>query len=281
MGAALAETLLKAGHEVVVYNRTAARLAPLVALGATSAATPVEAITAADASVLVLVDGNAVRETLLGEATRAALRGRKLLNVATTTRTEIVEIAREVGHNGGDLAEVSITVLPEHVRKSRGQFILGCTVADEPLWTQLLLSIGECVQRAGDVGEASNAETPLVAIFMFNFIATAYAAAMATKLNVRPAILQQALTDNPTMRVTGAGDLLPQMFARKYSDSTASIDNMSYAANMAVDAARSLGMPVKVLEGMAELCAAASKRGLGAKDVAGVFEVLIEPARSS
>ena len=40
MGAGMAASLLKAGHEVTVYNRTAAKAAPLVAQGARLASTP-------------------------------------------------------------------------------------------------------------------------------------------------------------------------------------------------------------------------------------------------
>ena len=68
MGTALAETLLKAGHEVVVYNRTASKMAPLVALGAKKVETPGDAIKTADATIVVLVDGSAVRDVLLDGA---------------------------------------------------------------------------------------------------------------------------------------------------------------------------------------------------------------------
>jgi len=281
MGTALAETLIKAGHQVLVYNRTTAKTAPLVALGAKAAATPAEAIKAADATLVVPVDGAAVRDMLLSDATRGSLAGRKLLNVTTTTRDDIVEIAREVAKHSGDLAEVTVTVYPDQVRSGQGQYIIGCSAADEALWTKILLSIGECVHRAGEVGDASTAETPLVAVFAFNIIATAYAAAIGKKLNVAPAILQHYLTKNPTMTVTGAGDLLPQMFARQYSESTASVDNMNYAANMTLDAVRTLGVPAKVLEDMIALFNSASERGFGAKDVSSVYEVLLDPQRSS
>ena len=199
------------------------------------------------------------------------------MNVTTTTSIDIVDIAREVTSCGGDLAEVSVTVYPDQVRSMQGQYIIGCRSSDEPLWSKLLLSIGQCVHRAGEVGDASTAETPLVSVFMFNIIATAYAAAIGTKLKVSPAILQHYLTANPTMTVTGAGDLLPQMIARKYSESTASVDNMMYAANMTLDQARLLKIPTDALVSMIGLFQSASDRGLGAKDVSGVYEALIEP----
>ena len=44
LGAAMAENLLKKGNVVRVWNRSADKLAPLVAMGAVAAATPAEAL---------------------------------------------------------------------------------------------------------------------------------------------------------------------------------------------------------------------------------------------
>lgn len=67
-------------------------------------ATAAEAIKAADATILVLLDGSGVRELLLSDATREVLKGKKLMNASTTNIDEIIEIAGEVAKCGGDLA---------------------------------------------------------------------------------------------------------------------------------------------------------------------------------
>ena len=43
MGSALARAFIGAGHSVTVWNRTAARMKPLVSLGATAASSPADA----------------------------------------------------------------------------------------------------------------------------------------------------------------------------------------------------------------------------------------------
>ncbi|MGL5401232.1 MAG: NAD(P)-binding domain-containing protein, partial [Plesiomonas shigelloides] len=67
MGSALATTLLKAGHPVTVWNRSAAKATPLIALGATLAPSVSEAIAAGDIT-LICVDNYAVSQQLLDEA---------------------------------------------------------------------------------------------------------------------------------------------------------------------------------------------------------------------
>lgn len=63
MGAAMARSLLRAGHTVTVYNRTASKTEPLAALGARVAATLADACRG-DAVITMLSDDPAVRAML-------------------------------------------------------------------------------------------------------------------------------------------------------------------------------------------------------------------------
>jgi 3-hydroxyisobutyrate dehydrogenase-like beta-hydroxyacid dehydrogenase len=60
MGQAMATRLVQAGHEVAVYNRTAAKLAPLVALGAKPASSVAEAAQHGGIVISMLADDAAV-----------------------------------------------------------------------------------------------------------------------------------------------------------------------------------------------------------------------------
>jgi len=66
MGAGMAANLLKAGHEVIVYNRTSAKAEALVAQGATAAGSIAEACRA-DAVITMLADDAAVESVAIGE----------------------------------------------------------------------------------------------------------------------------------------------------------------------------------------------------------------------
>jgi 3-hydroxyisobutyrate dehydrogenase-like beta-hydroxyacid dehydrogenase len=66
MGAAMAANLLKAGHEVAVYNRTASKAEPLVRLGA-RAQRSVEAVCAAEIVITMLADDDALEDIVFGK----------------------------------------------------------------------------------------------------------------------------------------------------------------------------------------------------------------------
>jgi 3-hydroxyisobutyrate dehydrogenase-like beta-hydroxyacid dehydrogenase len=277
MGAALAEAMLKAGHETIVYNRTRHKLEPLLALGAIAADSAAEAIAQADASLIALTDAACTEQVLLSNETALALGGRKLINVATISPDEIASLAKGVAAHGGALAEVTVLAYPDHVRSFEGQYILGCAEGDEAFWKGIFQSIGTFVSRIGDVGDASRGDLAFAITFVFNITASAFTAAMATKLNVPQEIIHHQLTANPAIAVTGAGELLPQMFARKYEESLASVDTVAMALEMGLPYAQRLGIPTKIIEGFVELYVEASRRGMGSKDVASVYEILLDP----
>jgi len=66
MGAPMAARLLGAGHEVTVWNRTAARASALVDQGAVAAPTPADAAAGAELVVTMLSDPQALDDVVLG-----------------------------------------------------------------------------------------------------------------------------------------------------------------------------------------------------------------------
>lgn len=86
MGRAMAATLMKAGHSVTVWNRTAARANDLVASGAARAATPTAAIAANDLVILSLTDYQAMYD-ILAPVTADVLAGKTLVNLSSDTPT--------------------------------------------------------------------------------------------------------------------------------------------------------------------------------------------------
>ncbi len=273
MGAALAEGLLKAGHDIVVYNRTAAKAQALVAFGAIAVSTVAEALMQTDAAIAVLPDADSLRALLLTDDTRASLRGRRVLNASTTKPEQIVQIASEVAENAGHLSEVSIMVGPDALRDRQAEFILGAPSEDVAFWSEILQSIASRVDLAGGIGDASKAETPILLASMFGVVTAAYAAAAAIKLNIPRAISEHYIG----MSVPGAEYLLPNLLSRNYDQCMASVDNFAVVSETALASARTLDLPEHVLVGISALFAEAQRRGFGAQDGTAIGEVLLKP----
>ena len=86
MGARMAAHLIKAGHDVTVWNRTADATKPLVAAGATQAQTPREAAAGAAFVVAMVRDDDASRRVWL-DPDNGALAGMAAGAVAIESST--------------------------------------------------------------------------------------------------------------------------------------------------------------------------------------------------
>src|SRR6202163_4374237 len=68
MGTPMASRLLHAGHDVIVWNRTAERTAPLAQQGAAVASSPAKAAAGADFVITMLATPEALEQVLFGTA---------------------------------------------------------------------------------------------------------------------------------------------------------------------------------------------------------------------
>ncbi|MFC9660128.1 NAD(P)-dependent oxidoreductase [Nocardia sp. NPDC127606] len=111
MGSALAAALLDGGFSVTVWNRSHDRAHPLVAKGARLAATPTEAVGAADV-VIVNVKGGAVAADLL-RAAGAELAGRSVVDLTDGTSEHATATGQLVHEHGADYLHGQImTIAP-------------------------------------------------------------------------------------------------------------------------------------------------------------------------
>jgi len=99
MGSAMVANLLKAGHRVRVWNRSAERAQPLAGAGAQVVATPAEAF-AGDAVVSMLADDAAVREVIDAALLEQAQRGLVHVNMATISVALAAQLGREHAERG-------------------------------------------------------------------------------------------------------------------------------------------------------------------------------------
>ncbi|QJU56756.1 NAD(P)-dependent oxidoreductase [Sphingomonas sp. AP4-R1] len=100
MGAPIGRNILKAGHDLIVWNRSPDKAAPLVAEGATLAATPAAATVEAEIVCTMLADDRGVEAVTFGEEGLLSADPRKL-HVGFSTIS--LALARRLAEAQGDL----------------------------------------------------------------------------------------------------------------------------------------------------------------------------------
>ncbi|MEG1617318.1 MAG: NAD(P)-binding domain-containing protein [Bacteroidales bacterium] len=271
MGSGMAQGMLNAGQEVVVYNRTKEKTTFLAELGATVVDTPEQAIEMSDVAIVVLADGGALRNVLLNENVKSVLNGKRILNASTTNYIEIEEIANEIALNGGSLAEISILCGSEQLITQNGSFLLGCKKEEEDSWKSILENVGSDIFYVGSIGNASKAESPMLFGSVFMNLLVAYSGAVAIKLNIP----QQIISQQVAMMVPGAEYFIPSILARDFDQVMASVDSFKVVAETAITTLKSLEIPTKVLEDALSIYNQAAFDGLGEKDGTSIVQVLL------
>lgn len=137
MGAALARVLLQAGHRVTIWNRSAAKAAPLVQQGAMLAPSAAAAVSASPVIINCVLNYTATREILGSGEAAAALAGRTLVELSSGTPQDAREAETWVQALGAAYLDGAILATPNQMgRPDTPLFVSGATAAfnnSEPL----------------------------------------------------------------------------------------------------------------------------------------------------
>ena len=110
MGSGMAHNLLRAGHELVVYNRSREKAEALAAQGARVADSPLASAREAEAVVTMLADDHAVEDVVFGDkGILAGLRGGCIHISSSTISTALARRLTAV-HSGREQGYLSVPV---------------------------------------------------------------------------------------------------------------------------------------------------------------------------
>lgn len=192
MGIAMATNLIDAGHDVTVWNRSAAKADPLLARGATLAATPADAAQG-EVVMTMLADDAALETVVYGER---GILGCPALHVSHST-ISVALAERLTADQGNDGGFVSAPVFGRPPAAAAGALFVVAAGADERIdrCEKLFAAIGQRVFRVGDTPSAANL-VKLSGNFMIMAAIESMAEAMtlAEKGGVDRAMLLEVLT---------------------------------------------------------------------------------------
>ncbi len=111
MGAPMAANLLKAGYEVTVFNRTAAKAEKLRSLGASVAASPKQVAASAEVIITIVSDTPDVHDVLFGEhgVAEGLTPGKIVIDMSTISPEATVGFAERLQALGCDLLDAPVS----------------------------------------------------------------------------------------------------------------------------------------------------------------------------
>jgi 3-hydroxyisobutyrate dehydrogenase-like beta-hydroxyacid dehydrogenase len=157
MGQAIAGNVLRAGHRVRVWNRTAKSAEPLVRAGAELAREPAGVLEQADVLMTMLADDDAERAVLLGQGVLEQAPPKLVhVNLATISASFARELA--AAHSARGIAYVAAPVFgrPEVAQKAKLNVVVAGAAEAVERVRPLLEAIGERLWSVGTQPEKAN-----------------------------------------------------------------------------------------------------------------------------
>jgi 3-hydroxyisobutyrate dehydrogenase len=179
MGTGMARRLLAAGFPLTVYNRNAAKAAPLVAEGAKLAPSPRAAAADAEIVVTMVSDDDASRALWLGPegVLAGAPRSALLIEASTLTVRWVEELAKAVAAHGNEFLDAPVTGSKNAAAGGELNFFVGGTAANLEKARPVLAAMSRSITLVGPTG--SGARIKLINNFLSGVQAASLAEAMA------------------------------------------------------------------------------------------------------
>lgn len=155
MGSRMALALMKAGHEVTVWNRSSNKTLSLIAAGAHSAATPRAAVAAADFAISMVRDDYASCQVWTNQNTGALLNLPKhavVIESSTITTGWARELNQACVQHGVDFLDAPVAGSRPQAEASQLIYFVGGDAAIVARAEHILKAMGGAVHHVGPAG---------------------------------------------------------------------------------------------------------------------------------
>lgn len=274
MGQPMALNLAGAGHQLVVWNRTADKCEPLLNLGATFAATPAEVFARESTVLMMLFDGEVI-DSVLQRGTPAfasLVCDHTIINLSSVAPDYSRQLARDVELAGGRFVEAPVSGSRMPAEKGQLVAMLGgdAAVCDEmrPLLAPMCHEIVYC----GPAGDAMLMKLSVNIFMLVTAVGLAETVHFAQKHGLDLERLQAVLSAGPM--ASGLSRVkLAKLIAGDFSRQGAVVDGVN-STRLITDAAAAAGVSADLTKTCRDLYQEAAALGHGADDMIAVIRAI-------
>lgn len=277
MGGAFVERLLDAGHRVVGWNRTAAKVEHLIARGMQLAASPADVARRSGVVLTMLTDGTALRAVSEGtDGILAGIAGTIWVELSTIAADDVRALHGRVVAAGGALVDGAVLGSPLTVRQ--GKLVVMVAGDDAPIATArpALEALGPRVIALGEIGKAKIMKIALNLNLPAQILALSEGVLLAVKSGIdRGRALEVMLAGamaSPMLQYRAP--FIEEMPAKAWFD----VGMMQKDCDLALRLGRELGVPLFATAVSREWLSAARGQGLGERDFAVMYYALANAA---
>jgi 3-hydroxyisobutyrate dehydrogenase-like beta-hydroxyacid dehydrogenase len=270
MGQAMATNLVKAGHEVTVWNRTPGKFVE----GAGIAQTPAAAADGAEVIWLCVSDTAAVEQTLFGAdgVEQSLAEGVIIADSSTISPSSTVKFAERVREKGVSYVDAPMTGSKIGAQNGTLIFMVGGDAAAIDRLSPLFAATGKKIFRMGETGKGQATKLAMNLQIALIFEGFAEALTLATKLGVDPKQFLSLI--DATMVKSGVVEYKGPFVLNRDFTPNFPLRLMHKDIHLALDAAKEARVKLPALETVEEIYEMATEDGHSDEDYAATLTLL-------
>ncbi len=270
MGRPMVANLVKAGHELSVWNRTPGKDVE----GARSAASPAEAATGAEVIWMCVSDTKAVESVLFGPqgVEQSLTQGMVLVDSSTISPSATRKFAERMRPKGVDYVDAPMTGSKAAAESGTLIFMVGGEEAAIERLKPLFAAMGKLFFRMGDTGKGQAAKLAMNLQIALIYEGFAEALTLATKLGVNAETLLPVV--QASMVHSGVVEYKAPFVLKRDFSPNFPLRLMHKDIQLALEAAKEVRAKLPGLETVEEIYEMATEDGHGNLDYAATLTLL-------
>jgi 3-hydroxyisobutyrate dehydrogenase len=277
MGRPMAENLVKAGFEVVVWNRTRAKASPVIEAGARWADSPADVASQVQAVCVNVTDTPDVEQVIIGrhgivEGNPGDTADLVVIDHSTISPQATREIASRLAEQGVDMLDAPVSGGDSGAKAGTLAIMVGGKPQVFERCRKIFEAVGQSIVHVGDHGAGQVCKACNQILCAVNLLAACEALALAKREGIDVSRMMQATSQGAggswQLQNLGpkiaAGDMAPGFM----------IDLINKDLNIVHEAAARLGLPLNGADLAANLFRAASAAGHGEKGTQALARVI-------
>jgi 3-hydroxyisobutyrate dehydrogenase len=274
MGSAVVRRLLDAGHDVVVWNRTREKAEPLLAAGASWAASPRDVAERSEIVFTMVTSTDAVRAVTEGpDGILAGLAaGKVYVDMSTSSPANTRELAARVAAVGAQMLDAPVSGTSITVEQGKASLMVGGEPDAVEQARPVLEAIGPRVIHVGPSGSAVTMKIAVNLSLAVQMLAFSEGVLLAEKTGIprEKAVEVMLASVIASPMVVYRGPLVLGHPEEVWFD----CGMMQKDLNLALELGKTLEVPLPTTALTNEFLTAANGMGIGERDFAVLFDVL-------
>jgi 2-hydroxy-3-oxopropionate reductase len=279
MGGPMAQNLMEAGHELVLYNRTKEKAEEIAGDGSTVVESPKEVAESCDLIVLMLPDSPQVEEVVEGEdgVLEGLKEGALIVDMSTISPVVTRELAEKIEERGATMLDAPVSGGEPGAQQGTLAIMAGGSEEDFERARPLLEVMGGAITHVGPTGAGQTAKAANQIVVAVTLEGISEALVLASKAGVAPEKILEAISGG--LAGSNVMEAKKENFLEHDFEPGFRIDLHHKDLGIALAAGREYGVSLPVTAIVDQMLEALKTKGRGDRDHSAILTLIEDEAQ--